>query len=145
MQRYGKIVCLVGLAVIFSGCQSRLLKSRYYNRIDDISDSKLAIERIYQPGLDVSRVGMPDWRQYGWNHKLHECNCHICKSQCDPVEYPAFYTLRYYAEQGKAADNYEDSMNNFEPKPITDLPLPEPPSNTEQAPRTEEKPVPPAK
>ena len=122
-----KCISLMGLLVIISGCQCTPMTARYGDVIDDISDSKLELERFYKPGLDVSRIGMPDWRGFGWNHKLHKCKCQICRSSSHPVEYDAYYTLRYHAKQAEAMRATQgDSQQNFTPQVIEEMPLPLP-------------------
>ncbi len=113
-----KILSLTGLLAIISGCQCTPLTSRYGDRIDDFSDRKLELERFYQPGLDVSRIGMPDWRRFGWNHRLCACRCRLCQYCSHPVEYPAYYTLRYHAKQAQ--------RNEPAPQKMEEIPLPVP-------------------
>ncbi len=122
-----KCLSLMGLLVIISGCQCTPMTARYGDVIDDISDRKLELERFYVPGLDVSRIGMPDWRGFGWNHKLGKCKCRLCRSSCHPVEYDAYYTLRYHAKQAEAMRPTQgDSQQNFTPQAIEEMPLPLP-------------------
>ncbi len=139
-----KCLFLLGLMAIISGCQCTPMTSRYGDVIDDISDSKLELERFYEPGLDVSRIGMPDWRRFGWNHKLCKCKCRLCRSSSHPVEYDAYYTLRYHAKQAEAMRYTEGNLqHSITPETIEEmpLPLPEPPPNLKRESLPEMKPI----
>ena len=107
MKHLLRVTCLMGLLGIISGCQCSPWTARYANRIDDISDRKMEIDGVYQPGLDVSRIGMPDWGRYGRNHKRCKNNCRKCQLGNQGVEYPAFYTLRYYEDLEKTVEPAE--------------------------------------
>ncbi|MBL4883918.1 MAG: hypothetical protein JKY95_05210 [Planctomycetaceae bacterium] len=138
---------LIGLLTLISGCQSGPWSARYNDRIDDISDHKLAIEGIYEPGLDVSRAGMPDWRRYGRNHKWRDCKCRMCQSRSHSVEYPAFYTLRYYAEKDKMLEHSPVTSVDYhetEEIELAPLPLPKPALDSTKKTPAEAKLAPPA-
>ena len=141
-----KYLLPIGLLAIISGCQCTPFTARYGNVIDDLSDSKLEMERFYQPGLDVSRVGMPDWRRYRWNHLLCKCKCRLCRSGCHPVEYPAYYTLRYHAGQAKKmglSDGLPQQDFGVEQFEKMILPLPEPATQTDNKSQSPLKAAPP--
>lgn len=49
------------LCGLVSGCRSSLLLNPYANAIDGISDTHLYFDGWYNPRLDISRAGRPDW------------------------------------------------------------------------------------
>jgi len=147
MNHFLKFLSLMGLMAIISGCQCTPMTARYGDVIDDISDSKLELERFYEPGLDVSRIGMPDWRRFGWNHKLCKCKCRLCRTSSHPVEYDAYYTLKYHAKQAEILGHTEGGLQqNITPQAIEEmpLPLPEPVPEADKVPLPKMKSVPPA-
>ncbi|HBN74646.1 MAG TPA: hypothetical protein DD473_02260 [Planctomycetaceae bacterium] len=89
-----------GLLLGLSGCQCYRTTAIYSSIIDAYADTKLALDPLYVPGLDVSRIGMPDWRRFGVNRALcpcsKDCKCPTCRG-CDPVYYPAEYRMKYWA------------------------------------------------
>ncbi len=130
---------IMAVTALSSGCQCTPMTARYGNFVDDVSDSKLELERFYVPGLDVSRIGMPDWRRFGWNHVLCKCNCRICRHRCHPVEYPAYYTLRYHEKMAETMGHTGGvSPQNFNAETIEEMPLPLP----EPVPKAEVLPLP---
>jgi hypothetical protein len=70
--------------VLFSGvgCQCCGLTDRYADGIDDYSDGHLCFEDLYNPTLDLTRIGHSDWYQSRLNRKLcSRCQKnHFCES-----------------------------------------------------------------
>lgn len=55
-------LCLAStLVTLFSGCQCCPLFNTYANAIDDINDTHVYFDRCYNPRLDITRMGKPDW------------------------------------------------------------------------------------
>jgi hypothetical protein len=49
------------LGALASGCRCCSLLNPYANAIDDINDSHVYFDNWYNPRLDISRAGKPDW------------------------------------------------------------------------------------
>ena len=83
------------------------------------------------PGLDISRVGMPDWQQFGINRFLCPCRNGRCCRNCGPIYYPAEYRTKYWAmlaEKDQASDEFvpeSDSAEELDPLPAPLLPTPD--------------------
>jgi len=57
------------------GCQCAPLTDHYANAVDHIADRELALDALYHPGLDLTRIGRTDWCQCGINRALCRCAC----------------------------------------------------------------------
>lgn len=55
------VVGLISLSGLVTGCRSCFLLNPYANAIDDISDTHVYFDGWYNPRLDISRAGRPDW------------------------------------------------------------------------------------
>lgn len=53
-------VAAVAIGLI-SGCQCCPLTDHYGNAIDDINDTHVYFDRVYNPRFDITRMGKPDW------------------------------------------------------------------------------------
>lgn len=70
---------LAGVAVLAlsvgAGCQCSPKLNCYANIIDDISDQEGDLDYLYHPGLDLTRIGKPDWCQDPVNRLLWGTSC----------------------------------------------------------------------
>jgi len=71
----GTVVVIVGLA----GCQCCPLTDHYASVIDSIADHEHGLDVLYHPGLDLTRIGRPDWCHCGVNRLWCPCRCHGSK------------------------------------------------------------------
>lgn len=77
----------IGLA----GCQCCALTERYQDHIDHIADRSPHLERFYHPGLDLTRIGYPDWCQTPINRAIYgDCCCKDTRQQPAYVHNPFF-------------------------------------------------------
>lgn len=131
-------ILLCGAAVSFSGCQCYRVTWLYADVIDAIADTKWKLDPLYEPGLDLSRIGMPDWQRFGINRFLCPCAngrcCPHCRG-CRNVYYPAEYRMKYWAylaeeeaEAARAGSADLDGDPELMPAPEM-IPLPEPADN----------------
>jgi hypothetical protein len=49
------------VAGLLTGCQCCSLSEPYADLIDNVSDQKLTLDALYNPELDLQRIGKPDW------------------------------------------------------------------------------------
>jgi len=49
------------LAGLLTGCQCCSLSEPYADLIDNVSDQKITLDALYNPELDLQRIGKPDW------------------------------------------------------------------------------------
>jgi len=131
MRRYGLLLCGWICLLSLAGCQCFRVTHWYGNAIDDISDSKLEWDALYVPGLDISRVGMPDWQEFGINRFLCPCRNGRCCRNCGPIYYPAEYRMKYWAMQAEqTTDTFveggtDQDAEELDPLPPALLPTPE--------------------
>jgi len=133
MFRQAMCLALLMASLFTSGCLCFRPTDWYANAIDDVSDFKAKLDPLYEPGLDISRVGMPDWNRFGLNRLLCPCaNGRCCR--CKPVYYPAEYRMRYWAyleEEARQNEPSEPAPPQPEELPIepeeAPAPLPTPP------------------
>jgi len=54
---------LLPMAVVagLAGCQCCGVTERYADVVDDVSDHKPVLDRLYHPAYDLTRIGKPDW------------------------------------------------------------------------------------
>lgn len=128
MFRQALCLALLFSSLLSSGCLCFRPTYWYANAIDDVSDFKAKLDPLYEPGLDISRVGMPDWNRFGLNRFLCPCEngrCHNGRcSRCKPVYYPAEYRIKYWAYlEQEAREN--DSAVAAPPQPEELQPFPE--------------------
>ncbi|MGD9857237.1 MAG: hypothetical protein AB7U20_20015 [Planctomycetaceae bacterium] len=74
----GSLRC--GLAVFLvaggiSGCQCCRLTDHYADAVDCVATHETALDALYHPGLDLTRIGRADWCQCGINRALCPCAC----------------------------------------------------------------------
>ncbi|WP_437191038.1 hypothetical protein [Planctomicrobium sp. SH527] len=63
-------VCVVLMG--FAGCQCFTITERYQDVVDNFVDKPRSLERWYDPGLDLTRIGYPDWYQHKFNDKIYD-------------------------------------------------------------------------
>ncbi len=61
MTRHGVIMRLILVSGLATGCRASPMLSPYANAIDDINDTHVYFDNWYNPRLDISRAGKPDW------------------------------------------------------------------------------------
>lgn len=128
MSRIYPLLVLMLFTGFASGCQCYRVTHRYAGVIDTVSDYKMELDPLYVPGLDISRVGMPDWQRFGLNRLLCPCANGNCCRNCKPVYYPAEYRLKYWAAQAEVWENAGDETLDIVPEEAPELappPLPE--------------------
>ena len=59
--RRGAICSLLLTACLATGCRCCCLLNPYANAVDDVNDTHVYFDNWYNPRLDVSRAGKPDW------------------------------------------------------------------------------------
>ncbi len=74
-----------------AGCQCCPLFDRYANVVDDANDTHLYFDRIYNPKLDITRMGKPDWCS-PWNR-------FFCRRCCNNGCYDRFDDCYLYPPQ----------------------------------------------
>ena len=72
------LVCVVGLV----GCQCCGVTERYADLIDDVNDYDLELDAWYHPGLDLTRIGKPDWCRSRFNRMLCRRACELTGCEC---------------------------------------------------------------
>lgn len=90
-------IAIAGTLLTFaSGCQCCRLFNCYANVIDDVNDKHVYFDHLYNPRLDVSRSGKPDWCS-PFNQHLCECCCtNGCYDRYDECHlYPPQYPYEY--------------------------------------------------
>jgi hypothetical protein len=71
-----KLLAISGIFFALSGCQCCLLTEHYMDAVDCIADRYPSGERFYCPGLDLTRIGYPDWCSFPLNrHLFGSCCC----------------------------------------------------------------------
>ena len=87
-------ISVVGVAfALISGCQCCPLFDCYANVIDDVSDTHVYFDRVYNPRFDITRMGKPDWCSPLNNHLCRRCcnnGCYDRYDECNlyPPQYP---------------------------------------------------------
>ena len=69
--------------VLSSGCRCGGLENASGDLIDTLSERRLSLEFLYKPGLDLSRIGKPDWCRSPLTRLLcrDKC-CSSCGNSC---------------------------------------------------------------
>lgn len=63
-----------------AGCQCCQLTESYMDVVDCVADRSPHADALYCAGLDLTRIGYPDWCQYKINRCLYgECCCRGCR------------------------------------------------------------------
>ncbi|MBX3439602.1 MAG: hypothetical protein KF861_19090, partial [Planctomycetaceae bacterium] len=60
----------------------------YADAVDCVATHETALDALYHPGLDLTRIGRSDWCQCGFNRALCRCTCARCKPAPDIGEPP---------------------------------------------------------
>jgi hypothetical protein len=111
-------IAFAGLAMLFaSGCQCCPLFDHYANAVDDVSDTHLYFDNVYNPRFDITRMGKPDWAASPFNRffcrrcctygstydRYDDCNLY---PPLWPFQFPSFVmpppTFRYKRESKPA-------------------------------------------
>lgn len=103
MSRWIAVAVVVMFAVIASGCRCCRLSNPVYNCVDDCTDYKAELDRLYCAKLDISRAGMPDWCASRVNRAVCKCRCDGTSCCVCPVYYPTEYTTEYRLQQAEEA------------------------------------------
>ena len=70
-------------AVLSTGCRCGCLENASGDLIDTLTERRLTLEFLYKPGLDLTRIGKPDWCRSPLNRLLRrEKCCGTCGSSC---------------------------------------------------------------
>jgi hypothetical protein len=143
-----KIRCLSIAAVLLglvSGCQCCPWTDCYGNVVDDINDTHIYFDRVYNPRWDLTRMGKPDW--CGPINRLfcrRNCNPNGCYDRYDDCNlYPPLYPYEFPSnvmppptfrtERERRALDTELMMPEVDESPA---PAPAPGGDTEAKPRT---------
>ena len=127
-------IVLIQLIIVSSGCQCFQASNRYYDLIDDVSDSEIYVDRFYRPTWDLTRIGKPDWCQ----SRINRWWCKCCNDY-RPHYISAQPETDYSIQQDQSNEAYEN-LNPL-PEPSTFVP-PDPLPNEAQAePALEEGPI----
>ena len=73
---------------LVSGCQCCPLFDYYANVVDDINDTHLYVDRLYNPRFDLTRMGKPDW--------CSPLNSHFCRRCCNNGCYDGYDDCNLY-------------------------------------------------
>lgn len=94
--RRGAIFSLFLASCLATGCRCCCLLNPYANAIDDISDTHVYFDNWYNPRLDISRAGKPDWCG-PWNSRMGGRICYLgCYDQYDDCNlYPPSHPYTY--------------------------------------------------
>lgn len=67
--------------LLATGCISNSPKlSCYGDFIDDLNDRACTFDHLYAPGLDLTRIGKPDWCADRFNRTMFgTCCCESCR------------------------------------------------------------------
>ena len=74
-------------AVLSTGCRCGGLENASGDLIDTLTERRLSLEFLYKPGLDLTRIGKPDWCRSPLNRLLCRDKCcgscdNSCRSGC---------------------------------------------------------------
>lgn len=75
----GLTVLMLVLASGACGCQCCCLTDHYADAVDCVATHETALDALYHPGLDLTRIGREDWCQCRINRALCPCACARCK------------------------------------------------------------------
>jgi len=134
-----RTIRLAMLAVFFPavvGCQCCQLTEHYQDHIDQIADHQPHLDHYYCPGLDLTRIGYPDWCRYSFNRWLYGDCC--CRDTRQP---PAYLHNPMYAE-GDRSGTTKSTPKESPVSPRVDV---GPDTNGESAVPTELKGIPDSK
>lgn len=86
-----RLVSLLTLTLGAVGCQCCSWTEHYQDTIDHIADHQPHLDRFYHPGLDLTRIGYPDWCQSGVNRCLYgDCCCRDTRQQPPYIHNPMY-------------------------------------------------------
>ena len=90
MTRRGVVMRLILVSGLITGCRVSPLLNPYANVIDDVNDTHLYFDNWYNPRLDISRAGKPDWCSSPANSRLGRNICYLgCYDKHDDCnQYP---------------------------------------------------------
>lgn len=89
--QWTRLATLGWISIGLAGCQCCELTERYQDHIDHIADRSPHLERFYHPGLDLTRIGYPDWCQNPINRAIYgDCCCRDTRQQPAYIHNPFF-------------------------------------------------------
>jgi len=119
-------VLIAFVALFLTGCQCCRLSEPYADLIDDISDRPVTLDALYNPELDLQRIGKPDWCRSRLNRWL--CRGRDC---CSGGQ--GGYDPHFGWPQGAAA-------HPSRPADLPPVPAPEPVPELQPVPAAESEP-----
>jgi hypothetical protein len=74
-----RLLSAAGLGLLFAvlsvGCRSGGLENSSGDLIDTLTERRLSLDFLYKPGLDLTRIGKPDWCRSPLNRLLRRDKC----------------------------------------------------------------------
>ena len=124
--RRGMIFSLFLASCLATGCRCCSLLNPYANAVDDINDTHVYFDHWYNPRLDVSRAGKPDWCG-PFNSRIGRNICYLgCYDRYDDCNlYPPSHPYTY---PGSSLPGPLTSPVMQEPQTPTPAPAPMPAS-----------------
>ena len=124
--RRSMIFSLFLASCLATGCRCCSLLNPYANAVDDINDTHVYFDNWYNPRLDVSRAGKPDWCG-PLNSRIGRNICYLgCYDRYDDCNlYPPSHPYTY---PGSNLPGPVDSAIMQEPPAPTPAPAPMPAS-----------------
>lgn len=124
--RRGMIFSLFLASCLATGCRCCSLLNPYANAVDDINDTHVYFDHWYNPRLDVSRAGKPDWCG-PVNSRIGRNICYLgCYDRYDDCNlYPPSHPYTY---PGSSLPGPSTSPVMQEPQTPTPAPAPMPAS-----------------
>ena len=126
MTRTGVVVSLVLASSLAAGCRGSSLLNPAANVVDDINDTHVYFDNWYNPRLDISRAGRPDWCS-PLNQRLRGNICYLgCYDRHDdcnlyppsnPYSFPSNTVLEPKAWTPGSAASTTDPINSKETPP----------------------------
>ncbi len=104
------------LAGGFCGCQCAPLTNHYADAVDHIADHELALDGLYHPGLDLTRIGRSDWCRCGINRAFCRCACERRKPLPHIVETSAASYVGAHLREDTAP--HEASSESRDERPV---------------------------
>jgi len=84
-------IWLTALLLGNAGCQCCSWTEHYQDTIDHVADHQPHLDSIYHPGLDLTRIGYPDWCQSPLNRWLYgDCCCRDTRQQPAYIHNPMY-------------------------------------------------------
>ena len=97
--------CCCILLLSLTGCQCfPVVTECYQDDIDVIADHECQLDWLYHPGLDLTRIGYPDWCRSKVGHWLCGDRCGCCRRPPDYDHYPIYVPDREPLAAGPVED-----------------------------------------